>query len=478
MEWENVIGLEVHVELSTESKLLCACPTTYGQTPNTQCCEICTGMPGTLPTVNKRAVEYAVRAALALNGHVAPELCFDRKNYFYPDLPKAWQTSQLYSPICLGGYLDFTDESGKLRRVHIHELHLEEDAGKLIHSPDGIQTLIDFNRCGIPLIEIVTEPELRSAEDTAAFLTNLRSLLLCIGISDCKMQEGSLRADINLSLRRRGESALGVRTEMKNLNSFRAVRRAIREESRRQAEILEAGGKIVQETRRWDDIKGQSFSLRAKENAQDYRYFPEPDLPPVRLEKDWIEKIRKALPELPLEKHKRYKENFDLSDEQVNVLCASQRLSRLFEETEAICRNPKESANWCTGSVSMILHETEKTPEDLPAPFPHLGTLLKLLEQNKISRQSALEALRETILTGSNPEEYIKAHNLELKHDDGAVLEIVTTIINDNPNSVGEYLSGKEKAFQYLMGQCMRAARGQYSPQAIRQTLRQCLKKE
>lgn len=475
MEWEPVIGLEVHVQLATQSKLFCACPTAYGKPPNTQCCEICAGFPGTLPTVNRRAAAYAIRAAFALHGSIAPQLCFDRKNYFYPDLPKAWQTSQLYTPICRGGYLDVPMESGEERRIHLQELHLEEDAGKLLHVPGSNRTMIDFNRCGVPLIEIVTAPELHSDIQATAFLTQLRSLLLCLGISDGKMQEGSLRADVNLSLRKPGESRLGVRTEMKNLNSFRAVRRAIRAEIRRQAEILESGGAIRQETRRWDDAKGQSFPLRTKENAQDYRYFPEPDLPCISLENHWLEKIRRELPELPLEKARRYEEAFGLPAAQARQISASQGLSRLFEETAGICRNAKEAANWVTGAVSMILHDSQQTPETLPSPFPHLGTLLNLLAGNKINRQTALEALRETVLHGTAPEYYIQTHHLELCQDEEAALALAQAVIQAQPKSVEEYRSGKEKALEALMGQCMRAAHGRQSPQAIRRALHQAL---
>ena len=346
MEWEIVMGLEVHVELATKTKIFCSCTTEFGGDPNTHCCPVCTGMPGTLPVLNKKVLEYAVKAGLALNCEITKYNKFDRKNYFYPDLPKAYQISQLYLPFARDGHVDLVTKSGKEKTIRIHEIHMEEDAGKLVHSAFGDATFPDYNRCGVPLIEIVSEPDFRTAEEVIAYLEKLKSTFEYLGISDCKMQEGSMRADVNLSVRPKGAEEFGTRTEMKNINSFKAIERAIAFESARQIEAIEKGEKIVQETRRWDDNKGKTFAMRSKENAQDYRYFPEPDIPPISISEETIKEYNDARPEWASEKVVRYGTEFGIPKADAEIITGSKYLARLFEETVAICNNPKEVRYW------------------------------------------------------------------------------------------------------------------------------------
>lgn len=471
MNWETVIGLEVHVELSTKTKLFCGCPTSFGNEPNTQCCEVCTGIPGTLPVLNTQAVEYATRAAVALNGTITPVMRFDRKNYFYPDLPKAWQTSMLWSPVCRDGFLDIPTENNGIKQIRIHEIHLEEDAGKLFHnSAEGV-TQIDYNRCGVPLIEIVTGPDFSTAEEVTAFLEQLRTLLPAIGISDCKMQEGSMRADVNLSIRPLGAVTLGTRTEIKNLNSFKAIRRAIEAERLRQIQLLEQGGGIEQETRRWDDVQGKSFSMRSKEGAQDYRYFPEPDLPCITLDDKTIAAIRHALPELPAAKQARFQSAYGLEPRQAQAIACSSKLSALFEETIAICGKPQETINWLLGPVSMLLNIRGIEWEECALPAASLAELIELVSSKKISRQTAIQVLEGILQENISPKEYISIYNLGLITDEALIGKTVKEIIDANPKSVSDYLSGKENALKFLMGRCMRTLGGQADPSAVKNAL-------
>ena len=471
MAYEMVIGLEVHTELATKTKIFCSCPTQFGGEPNTHVCEVCSGMPGTLPVLNKKVVEYAIRTGLATHCNITRMNKFDRKNYFYPDLPKAYQISQLYLPICTEGYVELT--GGK--KIRIKEIHMEEDAGKLIHdaTPDG--TLADYNRCGVPLLEIVSEPDFRSAEEVVDYIEKLRAILQFTGVSDCKMQEGSLRADINLSVREKGSDTLGVRTEMKNMNSLRAIARAINSEFERQAEILEDGGKVVQETRRWDDAKGESSGMRSKEDAQDYKYFPEPDLPPIVITDEQIEAIRAQMPELPEDKKRRYMEELGLPEYDTGILTGSVALVKLFETVSELCGDAKTTSNFIMGDVMRLLKDAGKQPEEMDFDPAALATLIKLLNGKKISRQTARKVFEKVFNEHIDPEQYIKENKLEIVTDTGAIKPVVEKVIANNEKSVGEYRGGKTQALQYLIGQCMRELRGQAPAQEVTKMLKELL---
>ncbi len=471
MAYEMVIGLEVHTELATKTKIFCSCPTQFGGEPNTHVCEVCSGMPGTLPVLNKKVVEYAIRTGLATHCNITRLNKFDRKNYFYPDLPKAYQISQLYLPICTEGYVELT--GGK--KIRIKEIHMEEDAGKLLHdaTPDG--TLADYNRCGVPLLEIVSEPDFRSAEEVVDYIEKLRAILQFTGVSDCKMQEGSLRADINLSVREKGSDTLGVRTEMKNMNSLRAIARAINSEFERQAEILEDGGKVIQETRRWDDAKGESSGMRSKEDAQDYKYFPEPDLPPIVITDEQIEAIRAQMPELPEDKKRRYMEELGLPEYDTGILTGSVALVELFETVSELCGDAKTTSNFIMGDVMRLLKDAGKQPEEMDFDPAALATLIKLLNGKKISRQTARKVFEKVFSDHIDPEQYIKENKLEIVTDTGAIKPVVEKVIAANEKSVNEYKGGKTQALQYLIGQCMRELRGQAPAQEVTKMLRELL---
>lgn len=471
MAYEMVIGLEVHTELATKTKIFCSCPTQFGGEPNTHVCEVCSGMPGTLPVLNKKVVEYAIRTGLATHCDITRMNKFDRKNYFYPDLPKAYQISQLYLPICTEGYVELT--GGK--KIRIKEIHMEEDAGKLLHdaTPDG--TLADYNRCGVPLLEIVSEPDFRSAEEVVDYIEKLRAILQFTGVSDCKMQEGSLRADINLSVREKGSDTLGVRTEMKNMNSLRAIARAINSEFERQAEILEDGGKVVQETRRWDDAKGESSGMRSKEDAQDYKYFPEPDLPPIVITDEQIEAIRAQMPELPEDKKRRYMEELGLPEYDTGILTGSVALVELFETVSELCGDAKTTSNFIMGDVMRLLKDAGKQPEEIDFDPAALATLIKLLNGKKISRQTARKVFEKVFNEHIDPEQYIKENKLEIVTDTGAIKPVVEKVLAANGKSVGEYKGGKTQALQYLIGQCMRELRGQAPAQEVTKMLKELL---
>ena len=471
MAYEMVIGLEVHTELATKTKIFCSCPTQFGGEPNTHVCEVCSGMPGTLPVLNKKVVEYAIRTGLATHCNITRMNKFDRKNYFYPDLPKAYQISQLYLPICTEGYVELT--GGK--KIRIKEIHMEEDAGKLLHdaTPDG--TLADYNRCGVPLLEIVSEPDFRSAEEVVDYIEKLRAILQFTGVSDCKMQEGSLRADINLSVREKGSDTLGVRTEMKNMNSLRAIARAINSEFERQAEILEDGGKVIQETRRWDDAKGESSGMRSKEDAQDYKYFPEPDLPPIVITDEQIEAIRAQMPELPVDKKRRYMEELGLPEYDTGILTGSVALVKLFETVSELCGDAKTTSNFIMGDVMRLLKDAGKQPEEMDFDPAALATLIKLLNGKKISRQTARKVFEKVFSDHIDPEQYIKENKLEIVTDTGAIKPVVEKVIANNEKSVSEYKGGKTQALQYLIGQCMRELRGQAPAQEVTKMLKELL---
>lgn len=473
MNYEMVAGVEVHVELSTRSKIFCSCTTEFGGAPNTHVCPICMGMPGTLPVLNKAVVDYAIRTGLALGCDITRYNKFDRKNYFYPDLPKAYQVSQLYLPICRDGHLTINMDSVE-KSIGIHEIHMEEDAGKLIHDV-GNTTLVDYNRCGVPLLEIVSEPDFRSADDVITYLEKLREILLFLGVSDCKMQEGSMRADINVSVRPIGATEFGTRTEMKNMNSFRAIHKAIQYETQRQIDVIENGGVISQETRRWDGDKDQSFSMRSKENAQDYRYFPEPDLLPIKIDDDWINSIKEAMPELPEQKRKRYQEQFGLPEHDSRVLTSSKEISDLFEKTTQLCGNPKEVSNLIMVDVTYLLSETATLPENMNISPEMLASLIDLITSKKINRNTGKDVLEQMFKNKVDPECYVKKHGLMMLNDDTLVSDTIDKVLSDNPKSVEDFHGGKDRAFGFLVGQTMKALKGKADPQAVNRVLKEKL---
>jgi len=472
MKLETVMGLEVHAELSTRSKIFCACRTDFGNEPNTQVCPVCSGMPGTLPKLNRIVVEYAILAGLALNCEITKNCKFDRKNYFYPDLPKAYQVSQLYAPICRDGYLEIDD--GK--KIGIREIHMEEDAGKLIHDLRSGKTFMDFNRCGVPLLEIVSQPDLRSSSEVINYLEKLRETLLYLGICDCKMQEGSLRVDVNLSLRK-PDGNLGVRTEMKNLNSFKAIGRAIEYETKRQIKILENGGQIVQETRRWEDEKGESYGMRSKENAQDYRYFPEPDLLPIRVNDSWLESIRASIPELAEQKRGRYMCDYGLSEFTAGVLTGHKNISALFEDVCKLCNEPLESANLISGTVMYLMGKSNTTPDELFLDARKLAFLISLVSKGKINRNAYKETVEAVFTDNVEPSEYIAKNGLLMVSDDNAVAEAIDVVMKDNQSAAEDFHSGKNKAFGFLMGQVMKRLGGAGNPELVKKRLEEELAK-
>ena len=472
--YEMVIGLEVHVELATKTKIFCGCTTQFGGAPNTHTCPICTGMPGTLPVANRKVVEFAVAAGLATNCEITRYNKFDRKNYFYPDLPKAYQISQLYLPICRYGHVDIVTAAGE-KSVGIHEIHMEEDAGKLMHDPWLDQTMVDYNRCGVPLLEIVSEPDMRSAEEVIAYLTKLRQTLQYLGVSDCKMQEGSMRADVNLSVRPVGQKEFGTRTEMKNINSFKAIARAIAGEYRRQVELIEDGGKVQQQTRRWDDNKGASFAMRSKENAQDYRYFPEPDLPPISLSQAFIDAVRARQPELAEAKAARYQSEFGLPKYDAGILTEEKPIADLFEQAVSACGKPKEVSNWIMGETMAMMKEKSVPAENLMLSGQALGAIVSAVSAGRLNRQSAREVFAYAFDGGEDIEGYIKAHGLEIVSDDSAYEQILSDVLARCEKDVAQYRAGNQKVFGFLVGQAMKALKGKADPKKINELLRKLL---
>ncbi len=457
--YEVVIGLEVHVELNTATKIFCSCSTAFGAAPNTQVCPVCSGMPGVLPVLNQKVLEKGVAVGLATNCSITQKCKFDRKNYFYPDLPKAYQTSQLYLPLCRNGYLEIETEGG-VKKVRIHEIHMEEDAGKLNHEAQSGHTLIDFNRCGVPLLEIVSEPDMTSAEEVLAYLEKLKSTLEYLNVSDCKMQEGSMRADVNLSVRKVGAAELGTRTETKNMNSFKAIARAIEYEIFRQIEVLEDGGQVQQETRRWDDEKGIGYAMRNKENAHDYRYFPEPDLAPINISDAWLAEIRAAIPELPDQKKERYVQDYKLSAYDAAQLTRYRRLAELFESTVQLGGQPKEAANLLIGDCLRLLNADGREPADLQLAPESLAALLKLVAAGTINKTTAKNVFEQIYAHNVDPVAYVKENGLEMVSDDGALDAMIDEVIAANPKSVADYQGGKKAALGFLVGQIMKATKG------------------
>ncbi len=473
-QYETVIGLEVHVELATKTKIFCGCSTEFGGAPNTHTCPVCTGMPGSLPVLNRQVVEYAMAVGLALNCDINRYCKFDRKNYFYPDNPQNYQISQLYLPICINGSVEIETGAGK-KQVGIHEIHMEEDAGKLVHDDWADCSLVDYNRSGVPLIEIVSEPDMRSAEEVIAYLEKLRTTIQYLGASDCKLNEGSMRADVNLSVREVGASEYGTRTEMKNLNSFKAIARAIEGEYNRQVELIEDGGRVVQETRRWDDNKEYSYAMRSKEDAQDYRYFPDPDLPPVVISEEWMERVRESAPEFQEEKAKRYKEEFDIPDYDISIITANKKLADIFEETTALCHNPKKVSNWLMGETMRLLKEKEMEPEDITFSPDNLAKLIELTEDGTLNSTVAKEVFLKIFQENIDVERFVKDNSLGTVSDEGALWETVNRIIDENPQSVADYRAGKKKAIGFLVGQTMKAMQGKANPGMVNRILQEIL---
>ena len=473
-QYETVIGLEVHVELATRTKIFCGCSTAFGGAPNTHTCPVCTGMPGALPVLNRHVVEYALAVGLAVNCEINQYCRFDRKNYFYPDNPQNYQISQLYLPICHDGFVEIETAAGK-KKVGIHEIHMEEDAGKLIHDEWEDCSLVDYNRSGVPLIEIVSEPDMRSAEEVIAYLEKLRLIIQYLGASDCKLQEGSMRADVNLSVREAGAPEFGTRTEMKNLNSFKAIARAIEGERKRQIELLEEGKKVIQETRRWDDNKESSRAMRSKEDAKDYRYFPDPDLPQVFISDTWIQEIKDRQPEFKTGKMARYQTELGLSEYDADIITGSKRMADIFEATVSLCKKPKEAANWLMVEGMRLLKEEALEPEAIRFSPENLAKLIVLVDNGTITRTVAKEVFEKIFAEDIDPEAYVEENGLKVVNDEGALRAVMEEVIAANPQSVTDYRNGKERARGFLVGQTMRAMKGKADPAMVNKMIEELL---
>ncbi len=476
-DYEVVIGLEVHAELSTNTKIYCNCSTSFGADPNTHCCPICTGMPGVLPVLNEKVVEYAVKMGLATNCEIARFSKQDRKNYFYPDLPKAFQTSQYDLPLCEHGHVEINDEQGNKKNIGITRIHIEEDAGKLIHDAYSGDTLVDMNRCAVPLIEIVSEPDIRNAHEAVEYMQTLKSILEYLEICDCKMQEGSLRCDVNLSVRPVGQKEFGTRTETKNLNSFKAIYNSIEYETKRQIEVLENGGKIYQETRRFDDAKGIGYAMRTKEDAHDYRYFPEPDLAPIILSEEYIKNIKNGLPEMPHVKKERYIKEYNLPEYDASILTSSKKTADFFEKAESICKNAKATSNWIMGDFARMLNESEIEIQDSKVTPELLAKLIVLIDKGTISSKIAKTIFEDMFSSGKDPEEIVKEKGLVQISDEGEILKIVQEVIANNPQSVADYKAGKDRAIGFLVGQIMKQTKGKANPAMVNKMLLEILNK-
>jgi len=478
--YETVIGLEVHAELKTATKIFCSCSTAFGAEPNTQVCPICSGFPGMLPVLNKKVVEIAVKAGLALNCEIA-EICkFDRKNYFYPDLPKAYQISQYDLPICKNGYLEI-DLDGDKKRVGITRAHMEEDAGKLVHQGNITSTpfsLVDLNRSGMPLLEIVSEPDMRSAREARAYLEKLRSILLFAGVSDCKMEEGSLRCDANVSVRPCGQKELGIRTEIKNLNSFRALERAIEYEAQRQMESIEDGEAIIQETRTWDEEKQITRGMRSKEEAHDYRYFPDPDLPPLKIEREWVEQLKADLPELPDQAQQRLMEKYDLPQYDAAILTLTPEFLEYFDQCLSLYDDAKQVSNWMMGELSKYLNQYNIEIAACRIKPAAMARLLALIDKGTISGKMAKGVFEEMFITGKDPDVVVKEKGMVQISDESTLQKMIDEIIGANPGVVEDYRNGKEKAFGFFVGQVMKATKGQANPAVVNSLLKERLKSE
>uniref|UniRef100_UPI00405733F6 Asp-tRNA(Asn)/Glu-tRNA(Gln) amidotransferase subunit GatB n=1 Tax=Acetatifactor sp. TaxID=1872090 RepID=UPI00405733F6 len=473
-QYETVIGLEVHVELATRTKIFCGCSTKFGSAPNTHTCPVCTGMPGTLPVLNKQVLEYAVAVGLATNCEITRFCKFDRKNYFYPDNPQNYQISQLYLPVCRNGQVEIETAEG-VQTVRIHEIHMEEDAGKMIHVEGENCSLVDYNRAGVPLIEIVSEPDMRNAEEVIAYLEKLCTTIQYLGASDCKLNEGSMRVDVNLSVREVGATELGTRTEMKNLNSFRSITRAIVSERERQIALLESGQEVVQETRRWDEHKEESYAMRSKEDSRDYRYFPDPDLVPICISEEFLLDVKAKQPELKIEKMKRYKEQYGIPDYDIGIITDSKYLADFFEATVAICNQPKKVSNWLMGETLRLLKEKELDPEEILISPEHLASLIALVDRKVITQTVAKEIFEEMFERNIDPKQYVVDKGLETVNDEAALRRAVEEVIASNPQSVSDYKNGKEKAIGFLVGQTMKLMKGKADPGSVNRLLKELI---
>lgn len=475
MDYEIVIGLEVHTELKTASKIFCGCSTRFGSEQNTNVCPVCLGLPGVLPVLNARVLEFAVRTGLALNCKILPFSKFDRKNYYYPDLPKNFQTSQYDLPIAVDGHLDI-EVDGVVKRIGITRVHMEEDAGKLVHAGTIVKSdyaLVDYNRTGVPLLEIVSEPDIRSADEAKAYLEKLKAILQYIDVSDCKMEEGSLRCDANISLRTKGETKLGTKAEIKNLNSFKAVQKGLEYEAARQADVLDEGGRIVQETRSWDEGRGLTVSLRSKEQAHDYRYFPEPDLVPIVVDPAWVEAVRAGLPELPEARRQRLMATYELSAYDAGVITASRAMAEYFDAAVAAGADAKAAANWLMGDVSKMLNAAGREIEDCPVQPGQLAGLIGLVAKGTVSLKIAKTVFEEMWASGKDAEAIVKDKGLVQISDEGAIVAVVEAVIAANPQSVADYKAGKERAIGFLVGQVMKETKGRANPELVNKLLRE-----
>lgn len=476
-QYETVIGLEVHVELATKTKIFCSCSTEFGGAPNTHTCPVCTGMPGSLPVLNKQVVEYAMAVGLATNCSITQNCKFDRKNYFYPDNPQNYQISQLYKPICTNGYVEIKGDDGEKKQVRIHEIHMEEDAGKLVHDDWNDCSLVDLNRSGVPLIEIVSEPDMRSSDEVIAYLEKLRLIIQYLGASDCKLNEGSMRADVNLSVREYGAKEFGTRTEMKNLNSFKAIARAIEHERERQIDLIEAGEAVIQETRRWDDTKEYSYAMRSKEDAQDYRYFPDPDLVPIIISDEWMAEVKSKEPEFRDEKMARYISEFNLPEYDADIITLYKPLADLFEAAVQKGSAPKEASNWLMGETMRIVKDKGIEPDQVKLTGENFAKFLKLIENDVINKTVAKEVFEAIFDGGVNPEAYVEEHGLKMDNDTDGLKKIIEEVVANNPKAVADYQGGNKKAIGALVGQTMKATQGKANPQMINKILNEILNK-
>ena len=475
-DYELIVGLEVHAELSTKTKIFCSCGAEFGAEPNTHVCPVCMALPGALPVLNEKVVEYAVKAGLATNCEIEKNSKNDRKNYFYPDLPKSYQISQFDKPLCNHGYIEIEDDNGNPKKIRILRIHIEEDAGKLNHNEFGAGSLVDLNRAGVPLIEIVSEPDFRSTGEVDRYLKKLKSILQYIDISDCKMQEGSFRADVNVSVHKKGEP-FGTRTEMKNINSFKSITRLIDYEKERQIYELEHGNTIEQETRRWDDLEGRTFSMRNKEDSQDYRYFPEPDLVAIKLSDEYIENIRKELPEMPESRKERYMNKYGLSEKDSNSITASKYLSDFFEKAGEIANDYKSVCNWLNSDVARILNEKEMEPEEIPFTADELAEMVTLINKGTISTSIGKKVLDELFENPRMPSKIIEEKGWVQISDEGAIKEVVLKVLAENAQSVADYKAGKDRALGYLVGQAMKQTKGKANPKMLNEMFIEELKK-
>ncbi len=466
MEFETVIGLEIHAELKTETKAFCSCRVSFGEKPNTQCCPVCMGLPGTLPVLNEKVIEYALKAGLGLNCEINEYSKCARKNYFYPDLPKGYQISQGNMPLCKDGFIEMNG-----RRIRIERLHIEEDAGKLVHFENS--TGVDYNRAGVPLVEIVTKPDLISAEEAKAFMEEVRDILVCLDVADCRMQEGGLRCDVNVSVRKRGENGYNPRCEMKNINSFAAVYRAVKYEEERQRKVYEKGGEIRGETRKWDDEKGESFPMRDKESESDYRFFPEPDLPMIYTPKSVVEKIRKDMPTLPKERVKKYIEEYKIPESDAVVIAKNKKFTRLFEEAVSFDVNPKKAANWIMGDISAFLSREGR--DEIPFTGNSLRELIELIDEGRISQTVGKEVLLSMFEENKTPGEIVKEKGFTQLNDRSEIESLVKEVLSANEKSAADYRKGKSNALGFLVGQCMKKSGNKANPKLVREILEELI---